>query len=138
MTATVLEKHPLPVAGLLALVSLPIHALLPLQWSQMLAAGILALIGGVYIGFAAVDGRPWIITLETCVALLFAVGAMAALALSPWWIAAGYIAHGLWDWLHHTPAFDHTVPRWYIPLCAAYDVLAGVGLLLIWSVLHTS
>ncbi|MEL7279337.1 MAG: hypothetical protein AAGK79_03215 [Pseudomonadota bacterium] len=137
MTTSALERHPLPVAGFLAVVSLPIHAVVPLAWSQNIAAGILALIAGVYIGFAANDGRLAVIALETVVALVFASGAMVALVLSPWWIAIGYIAHGFWDWLHHSPAFGHAVPRWYIPLCAFYDVLAGVGLLVLWG-LHGS
>ena len=138
MTASVVERHPLPIANLLALVSLPVHALLPIEWSQIFAAGVLALIGGVYVGFAAVDGRAAVITIETAVAVSFALGAMVALQLEPWWIAAGYILHGVWDWLHNTPAFGHAVPRWYIPLCAVYDVLAGIGLLLILGLLPSS
>ena len=98
-----------------------------------MAAGVLALIGGVYVGFAAIDGRLSVIAMEVVVALAFALGAMIALLLSPWWIAIGYVAHGIWDWLHHSSAFGHSVPRWYIPLCALYDVLAGVGLLVIWG-----
>lgn len=130
---SLLAKHPLPIAGLLALISLPIHAVLPEPLSMQLAAGILALIAGVYIGFAAKDGRISCLILETCVAVLFAVFAMVALAINPLWIVAGYIAHGAWDALHHSPFFDVEMPRWYIPMCAAYDVLAGIGLLIIWT-----
>lgn len=129
----VVARHPLPVAGILALVTLPIQAVLPMELSMQFAAGILALIAGIYIGFAVLDGRLSRLAIETFVALLFSIFAITALAINPVWLAAGYIAHGIWDALHHTPLFDVEFPRWYIPMCAAYDVLAGIGLLVIWS-----
>ena len=131
---TILENHPVPIAGILALITLPVHLLLPIAISHLLAAGVLALIGGVYIGFAAIDGRTSRIILETCVGLAFAVFAMVSLQIEPLWLAAGYVFHGLWDALHHSPWFDVKMPKWYIPLCAAYDIAAGIGLFIIWSV----
>lgn len=132
MAQHILERHPIPAAGLLAIATIPFHLALPQQASELLAAGILALIGGIYIGFAVVDGRISRIALETFVAVLFAVFAMTLLALAPVWLAADYIAHGIWDAAHHSPLFDTHFPRWYIPACAVYDVIVGLALFLIW------
>lgn len=128
----VLSKHPLPVAGLLAVVSLPIHLLLPENLSQAGAATVLAMIAGVYIGFAVQDGRLHLIALEAAVAIAFTVFAAIALLHNPLLIPLGYIAHGLWDAAHHRHRVQTDLPDWYIPLCALYDVLAGLGLWLIW------
>lgn len=49
--------HPIPAGSLPALTTLPIHAVLPTQVSVYSAAWILALIGGAYVGFGAIDGR---------------------------------------------------------------------------------
>ena len=128
-----LARHPLPAAGLLGLATLPIHAILPYTWSVTLAAFILALIGGVYIGFAVLDGRLSRLLIETTVAVAFAIYAAATFHSAPLWIPFGYILHGLWDAAHHSPFFDVKMAKWWIPACAAYDIATGLGLLLIWT-----
>lgn len=133
--AHIFAKHPLPAAGILSFLTLPIHMALPHDWSVLLAAFILAMIGGVYIGFAVLDGRLSRLILETSVAAAFAVYAAIAFSVAPLWIAFGYILHGLWDTAHHSPLFDVKMARWWIPACAAYDIAAGVGLYLIWTLL---
>lgn len=132
MAEHIFERHPFPAGGFLAIATIPIHLLLPQQASECLAAGILALIGGVYVGFAVVDGRMNRIVLEMAVAVLFAVLAMAALVFAPVWLVAGYIAHGFWDAAHHASLIDTRFPRWYIPACAVYDIVAGIALFVIW------
>ncbi len=132
----IFARHPIPAGGLLALATVPIHAIVPLAWSQSLAAGILALIGGVYIGFAALDGRSGQLALEGVVGVGFAIFSMAALEIEPWWLPVGYVAHGLWDAAHHSRLFDVTMPRWYILACAVYDIVAGLGLLAVWALVH--
>lgn len=117
--AHVFAKHPFPAAGLLGLITLPLHALLPYDWSVILAAFILAMIAGVYIGFAALDGRLSRLALETAVALAFTLFAAIASQVAPLWLTLGYILHGLWDAAHHSPLFDVKMVRWWIPACAA-------------------
>lgn len=133
MSEHLLKNHPLPVAGLLAIFSLPLHLFLPEAVSHALAALILALIAGIYIGFAVVADRLGQIILQLGVALGFTVFAVLAWMINPVWLAAGYVAHGLWDAAHHYRLSDVEFPRWYFPLCAAYDIIAGTGLALIWS-----
>lgn len=129
-----LKKHPIPIAGLLAIISVPIHFFLPQDASFAVAAVLLAVIAGIYVGFAVVADRTGQIMLQLGVALAFAGFAVIALLTNPVWIAAGYVAHGLWDAAHHFQLSDLKFPRWYIPMCAAYDIAAGIGLALIWTI----
>lgn len=133
MSGHILERHPVPVAGVLALVSLPIHVFLPANISYAFAALLIALIAGIYVGFAVVADDLTQIAIQLVVAICFMLSAMIAWLFSPVWIAAVYVAHGLWDAVHHFEISPTRFPKWYIPLCALYDVLAGVGLAVIWS-----
>lgn len=133
MTDHALKRHPVPVAGIIALISLPVHLVLPAQASYALAAIVLGLIAGIYIGFAVVSENQRQIVLQSIVALLFACLAVLVWLTNPILLAVGYVAHGLWDAAHHWRISDLAFPRWYIPFCAAYDVFAGIGLALIWS-----
>src|SRR3954453_16513479 len=62
----VMATHPLFTGSGLAVLSLPLHLFLPAQTSVLLAALTLALIAGVYLGFAFVDGRLSVMTTELC------------------------------------------------------------------------
>jgi hypothetical protein len=86
----------------------------------------LALIAGVYIGFAVADGRPAVIAVECSVAAAFVVVAAVGVTSSPWLLVAGYVAHGLKDfWQERTGYVAGT--RWWPPFCAAIDwLVAGV------------
>ncbi len=133
--SVVVDKHPLPVAGVLALASLPIHALLPIEYSYALAAGIMSMIAGIYVGFAALDGRRSKLIIEGLVAVAFTTASIYAFLLNPPFIALIYISHGLWDVVHHSHGIDLKMPYWYVRFCVAYDVLAGAGLWIIWTYL---
>ncbi len=52
-----MATHPSLTGSALAVLSLPLHLVLPAETSVLLAALTLALIAGVYLGFAFVDGR---------------------------------------------------------------------------------
>lgn len=60
----------------------------------------------------------------------FAALAFAGLAVDPdlgrYLVAAGWLAHGIWDWVHL--AKDRVVSRSYAEWCAALDVAVAVGL----------
>lgn len=128
-----LARHPLPLAGLLALVTLPLHLVLPHALSVTLAGTVLALVGGIYIGFALLDGRPVVLVRECAAAVAFMLFAAVSATFAPALLPLGYIAHGLWDAAHHDHGLDLAMPRGYVPLCAVYDALAGIGLWTIWS-----
>jgi hypothetical protein len=90
---------------------------------------LLAMIAGVYIGFAVADGRPKVIAVESAVTGGFVILAAIAVTGSVWVLVAGYAGHGLKDYLqqrHHYVANT----RWWPPFCAAVDWLVAAGLIL--------
>ena len=90
----------------------------------------LAVIAGIYIGFAVADGRPHVLAVETAVASGFILIAATALNESTgavWLVAAGLALHGAKDlWQHRTQFVRNT--RWWPPFCIAVDWTAALGL----------
>ena len=87
----------------------------------------IALIAGVYVGFAVADGRPVVIAVESLVALGFVVLAAAGVVGSPWLLVLGYAAHGVKDlWQHRSDFVRGT--RWWPSFCAAVDFVVAAAL----------
>lgn len=89
---------------------------------------LLCLIAGVYIGFAVADGRPRVIAVECVVAGAFVVLAAAGVRATVWLLVAGYVAHGLKDFLQERRQWVANT-RWWPPFCAAVDWLVATVLL---------
>jgi hypothetical protein len=103
---------------------------LPRQQARQLSAAHLAAAGGVYLGFAVADGRRSALLVQTGELLGFS--ALAALAVqrdSPGLLAASWLAHVIWDALHHRGRGPTRVPSWYPALCIGYDVAVATPLL---------
>ena len=66
-----LATHTIPAWSVIGLGSLVVHLVLPIDASHALAALLLTLIAGVYIGFAINDGRVSRIVTESFVAITF-------------------------------------------------------------------
>lgn len=117
----------------LFVLTLPAHLLLEQAGSLALAAVTLALIGGAYIGFGAADGRQSVFWTELAVALIF--GAAAIVGLLWHWAALplGLALHALWDLAHHDARRLAGVPRWYIPFCVVFDLMAAAFLVLLYK-----
>jgi chromate transport protein ChrA len=98
--AGMLRSAALVGAGL-SLGSLPVHLVLPHEWSVQLAAVLLAVIGAVYVGFALQKGSPRQIQTEILVATAFLALALGGMWWRPWLIPLAYVLHGAWDWAHH-------------------------------------
>src|SRR5689334_2384086 len=43
------------------------------------------------------------------------------------WVAFGFVVHGIWDCFHHT-VIHSTVPRWFPPGCAVFDITSAIML----------
>ena len=112
--------------------AIPLHLALPTEVSVVLAGLTLALIAGVYLGFAFADGRLSVMFTELFVALGFTGAALAGVIHWPAWTVIAIGAHGLWDWAHHHERVSTRMPRWYVPFCAVYDWIYAAGLLGIW------
>lgn len=130
----ILATHTIPAWSVIGLGSLAVHLVSPIDVSHALAALLLTLIAGVYIGFAVNDGRMSRIMTESLVAITFVMFAVWALLNAPMLLPLGYIAHAAWDFLHHTPVFNVKMPKWYVPACVVYDVIVGLGLWAIWLI----
>jgi hypothetical protein len=109
-----------------------IQAALPLAFwwldQATVQALLLAMIAGVYIGFAVADGRPRIIAVESSVTGAFVLLAAAAVTGSAWLLVVGYAGHGLKDfWQERSHYVAGT--RWWPPFCAAVDWLVALVLL---------
>jgi hypothetical protein len=87
----------------------------------------LALIAGIYGGFAFADGRIGIVLLEGAALTAFVVLALLGLWVAPVFLGAGIALHGLWDLAHRPGGISTRLPRWYPAFCAIWDfVFAGI------------
>jgi len=113
------------IAIALATITCLVGYSLPYYPAQDFYGILLAMIAGVYIGFAVIDGRRHMLVLEAGVALGFC--ALVLLGMWKWsiLIALGYFLHALWDLLHHPFKIGARVRQWYPPACVIYDVLVG-------------
>lgn len=84
----------------------------------------LILIAPIYIGFAVADGRPFIIAVESSVALLFVGVAAAAITGPAWLLVIGLVGHALKDLWQHRRQFV-TGTRWWAPFCCTVDLVAA-------------
>ena len=116
----------------LFLVFVPVHLLVSKEISVAISALTLAMIGGAYIGFGASSGSVAAFSIELGCALFYAIVALAGLVWSPLVLPFGLAVHAIWDVLHHNGAFGAPVPKWYIPFCVVFDLLAAVFLLVLY------
>jgi hypothetical protein len=113
------------VTIVLALITCLVGYILPLYKAQDFYGILLAMIAGVYIGFAVNDGRRYNLLLETVVALGFCVLVLLGMWMWPKLIALGYFLHAVWDLLHHPFKLGARVRDWYPPACVIYDIVVG-------------
>jgi hypothetical protein len=112
-------------------VTLVIPSLLSRDTAFGLLAILLGMIASVYLGYALNDGRLRAFQVEYVGMVVFAALATVALARhSAVLLALGYLAHGLWDLLHHRRNVDTRMPRWYVPLCLGYDTVVAIYVLI--------
>lgn len=135
-SASIFARRPILTWVGVGVGSLTPHAFLPPEASLGFAAVLIALIGGVYFGFAVVSGSPRDQAIEFNVAGVFAVAGLVGLLYWPLLLPLAYFAHAAWDFAHHNRARLPLVaiPRWYVPWCVVIDVIVGAGLLVVWRV----
>lgn len=126
--------RPLPaIWGLIcAGMTIVVHLFFGRDVSILAAAILLAMIASIYVGFAIIDGRSSAIAIEATGALAFALAALGGVLVTPWFLVAALAGHALWDMLHHRPGRLAATPGWYVPYCAVYDLIAALGLAVLW------
>ncbi|MEL6269488.1 MAG: hypothetical protein AAFR22_06730 [Chloroflexota bacterium] len=95
------------------------------------AALITMLIASIYVGFGIADGRPRHLMIEIVGLTFFSGLTLLGLWVSPFWLVAGLMLHGVYDLIHHPGAIPTEIAAWYPPFCAIYDWLVGGYLLLL-------
>lgn len=95
---------------------------------------ILGLFSGVLPGVAMArpeESRPG---LEWAAAVLVLGMGMAGLWLSPLYLVAAWLLHGLWGSLHRATARADILPAWYPGFCITFDLVMGGFVIYMWLV----
>ena len=134
-SASAFARRPVLTGVAVGVGSLAPHFFLPEQASLAFAALLIALIAGIYFGFAVVNGSARDQFVEFNVTGLFAVTALFGMLALPILLPLAYFGHALWDLAHHNKSRLSLVaiPQWYVPWCVVIDVIIGAGLIAIWT-----
>ena len=89
---------------------------------------LLIVIATYYVLFAVMGSSTPALTIESLVAGLFLVVAVAGFHKNLWLIAAALGGHGVFDFFHHTFIQNPGVPVWWPGFCLSFDILAGIFL----------
>ncbi|MBE0660585.1 MAG: hypothetical protein IH602_23015 [Bryobacteraceae bacterium] len=81
-----------------------------------------------YVLFAAMGGSTPALTIESLVACLFLMLMVVGFKKNLWWVVAGLVGHGVFDFFHHLIIQNPGVPVWWPGFCMSFDVLAGAFL----------
>lgn len=131
---SVFARRPILTAVLVGVGSLAPHLFLSAEASIGFSAVLIALIAGIYFGFAVMRGSPRDQFVEFNVSGAFAVSGILGLLIAPVILPLAYFGHALWDLAHHNrwklPLVS--IPQWYVPWCVIIDVIVGAGLILLW------
>lgn len=110
-------------------VVLVVHSIPP-QPARQLIALFFALTACDYCGALLAQPLPsHFAALELAVTAVVFACAVVGLRASTSYLAGGYVLHGAWDLLHHPRAVFTRVVRWFPLLCAAFDFVVAVALL---------
>lgn len=77
------------------------------------------------------ESRPG---LEWAAAVLVLGMGMTGLWLSPLYLVAAWLLHGLWGSLHRVTARADTLPAWYPGFCITFDLVMGGFVIYMWLV----
>jgi hypothetical protein len=89
---------------------------------------VLIVVALYYVLFAVMSGSIRTLIMESLVMTAFAIAAVAGFRRSLWIVAAGLLAHGVLDLVHHLVIANAGVPVWWPGFCSAYDIAAAGGL----------
>ncbi len=123
----------LVIAIVLIPVTIALALLFPKPKAPEFYALVLFAIAAVYLGFAISDGRGLEAFIEIANLTFFLALAILGILVSPYFLIAGFFAHGIWDAVHHRRVglVKTKVPEWYVYSCVFYDWIVG-GILLWW------
>lgn len=109
-----------------ALVFIMIARLGGANWEKKAFAFGLFIAALIYMGFAVFAGASSMWRATELMGLgLFTLVAVLGLRVSAWFLAAGWLAHGLWDALLHLTQHASFVPDWYPVVCLSFDLIVA-------------
>lgn len=91
---------------------------------------VLIVVASYYALFAAMGGSGQIVIVESVIAGGFLLFAVLGFKKSPWFLVAGLVGHGVFDFIHHFFIDNPGMPRWWPGFCGAFDVTVGAWLAL--------
>ena len=89
---------------------------------------VLIVIALLYSLFATMAGSTRALLLELLPGAVFIFAAVSGFKTGLWWVVAGLIGHGLFDFVHGSLISNPGVPVWWPGFCGTYDVVAGLYL----------
>jgi hypothetical protein len=89
---------------------------------------LLIVIATYYILFAVMGSSSPVLMIESPVAGVFLMLAVAGFKKNLWLVVAALGGHGVLDFFHHTFIQNPGVPVWWPSFCLSFDVLAGMFL----------
>jgi len=104
---------------------------IPPQPARQIIALFLAFTACVYAGAVLAQKLSnTFVFLELAVAIMVFSLSVVGLRASTMSLALGYIIHGIWDIFHHPKSIPTQVAVWFPPLCAAFDFVVAIALLI--------
>jgi hypothetical protein len=91
-------------------------------------ATVLTVVASYYALFAAMGGSTSALLVESLPIAGFVLLSVLGFKSSPWFLAGGLVAHGLFDFVHGHVIANSGVPDWWPMFCGSYDVTAGAYL----------
>ncbi len=115
----------------LAIIALLVSRLAGEIYGRALLAIVLFIAGGVYLGFAVGGGASGLWALAELVqALILGILGLLGLRGSPYWLAAGWALHPLWDVvLHHLGPGHEFAPEPWVIACVSFDLIIAAYLI---------
>jgi hypothetical protein len=95
------------------------------QGEQQVYAIGLTVAALVYVGFALYHGGGAAFRVELIGLAIFGLLTIIGLRLSPLVVAAGWVAHMVWDLSLHSDAHASYAPEWYPIMCVGFDIFVA-------------
>lgn len=128
------HRWPAALGAVAAANSLVLLAHLPASVHVWVSAWCVLLAAVIYLTWGTARGalgNRGLLTAQTAAVLGFGAIALWAVAVDPdaarYVLAAGWLAHAVWDVVHHR--LGRVVPRWYAETCLVADLTVATALL---------
>ena len=89
---------------------------------------MMIVIASYYLLFAVMSKSGPALMLESIVAGMFLIVAVAGFKKNLWLVTIALAGHGIFDFFHHRLIENSGVPSWWPGFCLTFDVAAGVVL----------